>query len=68
MPDDSQKPYIYRNCLNAENINHMSTNVNKKIVLTILICYSIHRFGIGVPDYSIWEKDYKFRFKGHGNK
>ena len=46
----------------------MSTNVNKKIVLTILICYSIHRFGIGVPDFSFWEKDHNFRRKGHGNK
>jgi hypothetical protein len=53
MPDDSQRQNIYRNWLNAENNNHMSTNVNKKIVLTTLICYSIDRFGLGYPDFLI---------------
>ncbi len=27
----------------------MTLDVNKKIVLCTLICYSIHRFGIGYP-------------------
>jgi len=31
----------------------MSMNVNKKIVLTTLIWYSIHRFGFGAPDFHI---------------
>ena len=43
-------------------------NVNKKIVLTTLICYSIHRFGFGAPDFPIWEKDHKFRREGRGDK
>jgi hypothetical protein len=64
MSDDFQEQSIYRDCLNAENNNHMSSNVNKKIVLAILICYSIHRFGFGAPDFSYWEKDHKFRRKG----
>ncbi len=34
-----------------ENNNHMSTNVNKKIVLTTLICYSFHRFGSISADF-----------------
>jgi len=29
----------------------MTLDVNKKIVLCNLICYSIHRFGIGYPLY-----------------
>ena len=29
-------------------------NVNKKIVMTTLICYSIHRFGFGSPNFSFW--------------
>ncbi len=55
---------LYRIRLNAENNNHMSMNVNKKIVLTTLICYSIHRFGFGSADYSFWDKDHKFRREG----
>lgn len=43
-------------------------NVNKKIVLTILICYSIHRFGFGDPDFSFCKKDHKFWREGHGDK
>ena len=30
--------------------------VNKKIVLTTPICYSIDRFGFDAPDFSSWEK------------
>jgi hypothetical protein len=67
MPDDSQKQSIYRNCLKTENNSHMSTNVNKKIVLTTLICYSIHRLGFGSSSFSFWEKDHKFRREGHGD-
>jgi hypothetical protein len=68
MSDDSQEQSIYRNWLNAENNNHMNTNVNKKIVLTTLICYSIHRFGSSSPNFSFWEKDHKLRREGRGDK
>jgi hypothetical protein len=64
MPDDLQRQSIFENRLNAENINHISMIVNKKIVLTTLICYSIDRFGFGAPDFSFWEKNHKFRRKG----
>ncbi len=43
-------------------------NVNKKIVLTILICYSIHRFGFGDPDFSFCKKDHNIRCEGRGDK
>ena len=43
-------------------------NVNKKIVLTILICYTIHRFGFGDPDFSFNKKDHKFRREGRRDK
>jgi hypothetical protein len=56
MPDDLQRQSIFDNRLNAENINHISMIVNKKIVLTTLICYSIDRFGFGAPDFLILEK------------
>jgi len=66
MPDDFQRQNIYRNWLNAENNTHMSTNVNKKIVLTTLICYSIDRFGFGYPGIKFWEKDCIIRHRGEG--
>ncbi len=39
----------------------MSKNVNKKIVLRSLICYSIDRFGFGYPAIRFWGKDPIFR-------
>ena len=68
MPDDLQRQSIFENRLNAENINHISMIVNKKIVLTTLICYSIHRFGSSSPNFSFWEKDHKLRREGRGDK